>query len=126
MTNPFTSNQTSTTDAHAVIYEVWLTKNQSTGVVPLEGKNPLKITVFPNPSKRNLHFIADLPYAGDISIYVMDISGKIIYDQNIYGVPAGKQTLDISEKVKLSKGVYSCNFVFDGKYSAIEKIVILD
>lgn len=126
MTNPFTSNQTSTTDAHAVIYEVWLTKNQNTGVVPLEGKNPLKITLFPNPSKRNLHFTADLPYAGDISIYIMDISGKIIYDQNIYGVPAGKQTLDISEKIKLSKGVYSCNFVFDGKYSASEKIVILD
>lgn len=125
-TNPFTANQTSSTEAHSTIYEVWLAKNKTTGFTSVEGKHSLKITVFPNPAKSHFQFDADLPYTGNLSIYIMDNSGKIIHRQTSVDLAGGKQRVEISQGLKLSKGIYTCNFVFDGKYSAIEKLVILD
>ncbi|MBP9067859.1 MAG: T9SS type A sorting domain-containing protein [Bacteroidia bacterium] len=122
--NPFTSNQTSATNAHNTIYEVWLVKSQFSGLKPLNGENPIRVSVFPNPTKSNINLSFDLPYESDIDLFITDINGKIIFDKNFEGLPKGKQTIDISDRIKLTSGVYSFNFVFDGKYSAIEKVII--
>lgn len=124
--NPFTSNQTSVTKAHNTIYEVWLVKSRTTGLKPLNGENPLRVSVFPNPSKYNINISFDLPYESDIDLFVTDIHGKIIFIENFEKLSKGKQAIDISSSIQLSRGIYSFNFVFDGKYSAIEKVVIAE
>lgn len=122
--NPFTANQTSVTNAHNIVYEVWLVKSQFTGLKPLNGENPIKVSVFPNPTKSNINLNLELPYESDVDLYITDINGKIIFDKNFEKLSKGKQYIDISNRIKLSNGIYSFNFVFDGKYSAIEKVII--
>ena len=43
-----------------------------------------------------------------------------------FDLTKGKQTINISNKLKLANGIYSFNFTFDGKYSAVEKVIIAD
>ena len=122
----FTANNTSVTNAHNVIYEVWLVKDQVTGLLPLDGKNPLKLNVYPNPSKTQLSLNMDLPYKGNIELYVTDATGKIVSEKYFTDLQKGKQSLNISNSLKLTKGIYFFNFTFDGKYSAVEKVVIAE
>jgi len=124
--NPFTTNQTSVTNAHNTTYEVWLVKSQFTGLKPLNGSNPLRVSVFPNPTKSNINLSFDLPYESDLELFVTDINGKIIFAKNFGKLSKGKQIIDISNRIKLSSGLYTFNFVFNGKYSAIEKVIIGD
>jgi hypothetical protein len=112
------------TNAHNIIYEVWLVKSQFTGLKPLNGENPLKVSVFPNPTKSIINLSLELPYESDVDLFITDINGKIIFNKNFEKLSKGKQTIDISNRIKLSNGIYSFNFVFDGKYSAIEKVII--
>lgn len=124
--NPFVANQTSVTNAHPTIYEVWLLKSGLSGLNPLNGKNPITISVFPNPSKSNITINVDLPYESDLDLFITDNNGKIIFNKNFEKLLKGKQTIDISNQIKLISGVYFYNFVFDGKYSAIEKVIIIE
>jgi hypothetical protein len=112
------------TNAHNIIYEVWLVKSLSTGLKPLNGENPIKASVFPNPTKSNINLNLELPYESDVDLYITDVNGKIIFDKNFEKLPKGKQYIDLSNSLKLSNGIYSFNFVFDGKYSAIDKVII--
>ncbi|MDO8998641.1 MAG: T9SS type A sorting domain-containing protein [Bacteroidota bacterium] len=122
--NPFTANNTGVTNAHNVIYEVWIVKSQVSGFKPLDGTNPLKVTVFPNPTEKQISFKLTLPTSGDLDLFITDVNGKIVVEKTFRDLNSGNQTIDISDKVKLSSGVYSFNFVFDGKFNAIEKVII--
>ena len=122
----FTANNTSVTNAHNVIYEVWLVKDQITGLKPLDGKNPLKASVFPNPTKSQLNLNLELPYNGSLELHVTDVNGKIVAEKHFMDLQKGKQTLNISNHIKLNKGVYFFNFTFDGKFCTIEKVVMIE
>ncbi|MCC6371356.1 MAG: hypothetical protein IT236_10155 [Bacteroidia bacterium] len=122
--NPFVANQTSVTNAHNTIYEVWLVRNQFAGIKPLNGENPMHVSVFPNPANTNVSVSFDLPFESNIDLFITDITGKIFFDKNFGKLPKGKQTIVLSDKIKLSVGSYNFNFVFNGKYSAIEKVII--
>jgi len=123
--NPFTNNQTSVTSAHPVIYEVWLQrKNTSTGIKAIDGSNPLKINVYPNPAQKELFIVADFPYQATLSVFITDISGKIVKDYYFNDLKSGKQTLMLTNKLNLAVGIYTFNFVFDDKFSFSEKVII--
>lgn len=123
--NPFSSNQTSVTMAHNTIYEVWLIKDQATSINSLNGKNPLLFDVFPNPSTALITLQLELPYQGKLALFVTDSNGKITIEKYFENLPKGKQTIELSNLFKLSKGLYYFNITFDGKYSAIEKVIII-
>ena len=122
--NPFTNNNTAVTNAHAVIYEVWILKDVVTKTKALQGNNPLKVNVFPNPSKHDLTLSVLAPYAGDIDLLITNAEGKLLVKLEFDGIPAGLSTIELGDKLKLPNGLYNINIVFDGKFSAIEKIVI--
>lgn len=122
----FTTNNTGVTNAHNVIYEVWLVKDAVAGLLPLDGRNPLKLSIYPNPSKSQLNLNLDLPYNGNLELYITDVSGKIVTEKSFTDLQKGKQTLNILNSVKLTKGIYFFNFTFDGRYSAVEKVVIVE
>jgi hypothetical protein len=122
----FTANNTGVTNAHNVIYEVWLHKSTPLAIAPINGSNPFKANVFPNPAKDIIKSTIEIPSNGELLVYIMDINGKIVAEYSFEKLKKGKQTIEMSLKNKLSGGQYSVNFSFDGKYSAVEKIVILD
>lgn len=123
-TNPFTANNTSVTNAHATIYEVWLVKSNLTAINPVNGSNPLKLSLFPNPTKKQLTLRISLPYRGNLSILITDLNGKLIQDLDLRDLSSGEQLLELTEKIDLAEGIYNFNFVFDGKFSKIEKVLI--
>lgn len=122
--NPFTGNQTSVTNANQVIYEVWLVKSQMLGVTPLNGRNPVRVAVFPNPANQNLYLDLNLPYAGDMDILITDLQGQIVLKTYLEKLTAGHSSVDISHHIKLEPGIYFFNFSFDGRYSAIERVIV--
>jgi hypothetical protein len=124
--NPFTANNTGVTNAHNTIYEVWLLNSQPTGIKPLDGSNPLIVSVFPNPSKSQINLNFDLPTDGDMDLQITDANGKIIWNKMFFALIKGKQTINISNKLKLANGIYSFNFTFNEKYSTVEKVIITD
>lgn len=84
----------------------------------------MRVSVFPNPANTNVSVSFDLPFESNIDLFITDITGKIFFDKNFGKLPKGKQTIVLSDKIKLSVGSYNFNFVFNGKYSAIEKVII--
>ncbi len=124
--DPFTANNTGVTNAHSTIYEVWLLNSQPTGIKPLDGSNPLLISIFPNPTKTQINLNLDLPIDGDLDLQVTDSNGRIVWSKMFFALLKGKQTINISNKLKLANGIYSFNFTLDGKYSVVEKVIITE
>ncbi len=122
--NPFTNNATTVTNAHTTIYEVWLYNQMPTSLNKIDGSNPIKINVFPNPVKGKSNINIDIPYSGELSLYITDIKGDLVHSTFLNKFKKGKQTFSFD--VKLPAGVYHYNFVFDGKFSVIQKVIILE
>ena len=122
--NPFTNNNTAVTSANSTIYEVWLMKNAGVGIASLNGINPVKLNVYPNPSNGKLIMNIVTPYIGYLELLITDMSGKIVKSVYFGEVSKGLSEMDLSDKVKLNSGNYTFNFVFDGKYTNVEKVII--
>lgn len=124
--NPFTANQTGVTNAHATVYEVWLTKNAggSTGLKPLNGSNPFAVSVFPNPAKQDINITLKMPMNGDVELYITNAEGKLVFDKHYENLSSGEQKIDLTNRLNLSPGVYFFNFICNGKFNAIEKVII--
>ena len=125
-TNPFTNNNTGVTSAHPVIYEVWLMNNPLSVQQPLDGKNPLQVQVFPNPAKSDFSLRVNLPYQGNVDVLITDVNGRIAARRSFFAMPAGKQEVTINNAPNLRPGVYQVNVVFEGRYSARERLVITE
>lgn len=125
--NPFTANQTGVTNAHATVYEVWLIKDLSgsTGIQPVNGANPFSANVYPNPSKQDLEVTLKMPSAGDVELYVTNAEGKLVFDKHFENVGSGEQKIDLTNRLNLLPGIYFFNFIFNGKFNAIEKVIII-
>ena len=124
--NPFTANNTGVTNAHNTLYEVWLLKSQPTGIKPLDGSNPLIISVFPNPTKTHISLQIKIPSDGDMDLHVTDVKGKIVWSKTFYSLIKGEHTIQITDNLNLGNGLYSFNFTFNGKFSVVKKVQLID
>jgi hypothetical protein len=122
--NPFTANTTGVTSANNTVYEVWLKRSETTGIKPINGENKFKLNVFPNPAKSKIKVEINPSYDGNIDLYITNIKGQIVSEHRLGKIQKGKQTIDLSDKINLKSGYYFFNFVFDGRYSQIEKVII--
>jgi hypothetical protein len=121
--NPFSSNQTSLTQAESVIYEVKLTKNPDLGLPELNGSNPLSFGIFPNPiAQSNCALQFNLPYAGPVHYFLSSVDGKIIAEGDFKSAQAGSnhETLQIPEA---NTEMLLLTLVFDSKYFATQKVL---
>ena len=122
--NPFTSNNTSATSASNGIFEVWLKKNQGAAEIIVDGSNPFEVTIFPNPAKGEVNIKINQPYIESLKLLVTNLEGRIVLTKD-YSSNGKQEFILNSNEEDLSEGIYTFNFVFDGKFSHIEKVVIL-
>ncbi|MGE0568390.1 MAG: T9SS type A sorting domain-containing protein [Bacteroidia bacterium] len=123
--NPFTNNQTSVTNAHPTIYEVWLKKESgATSIKPVNGENPLNAKIYPNPVKSKIEAIVNLPEDGTVYVMVTDNLGKLVHEDRYDDLGKGQNQLIIDRDKQLSNGVYYVNFNFKGLYYYTEKIIL--
>ncbi|MGL2964752.1 hypothetical protein ACSVH2_13100 [Flavobacterium sp. RSB2_4_14] len=122
--NPFTSNQTSTTSANATIYEVKLIKNQPLGIYEINGKNPFSMIVSPNPTQNDkVKINFKMAYVTTIDYFVSSLDGKIISDGEISDTNQGENemTFDLDG---ISNQTVIITFIFDNKFYVSQKVMV--
>ncbi len=123
--NPFTVNNTGATSAYNGIFEVWLKKNSINNVQLIDGSNPFHVSIYPNPSINKMELEVGIPYDGRLSLLITNIDGQLINSKN-FDVTKNEKLYIETDELSLDSGTYFFNFVFENKYSHIEKIVILE
>jgi hypothetical protein len=121
--NPFTANNSVSTSASNGIYEVWLKRNDLATIQVIDGNNPFKVAIHPNPTEGDLTLEITTPYAALTNLFVNNIDGKIVYEMELSADNGSLFKLNCQE-AHLSKGTYLFNFVYDGKFSRIEKVIL--
>jgi hypothetical protein len=122
--NPFTANNTGVTSAHNGIYEIWIKKNQVSGSQVIDGANPFGVRISPNPAVGKLSMDFNIPQDGMVFLYITDNAGRIVWKTR-YNAQNGVQIELNSREIGLVEGMYYFNFSFEGRYSSIDKVIIL-
>lgn len=122
--NPFSANNTGVTSAYNGIFEIWLKRSELNEINEIDGSNPFGVGVYPNPTKKFIELDFKQPKEGRVGLLITDVEGKIVSKQNFYTQPGEKIKLNV-EELGLVQGTYFFNFVFDSKYSRIQKVIIL-
>lgn len=121
--SPFTNNTTGTTSASPTIYEVKLVYNPSLSVNNVDGKNPFKFTVSPNPATdNNVRVQFNLPYVATLDYFITSLDGKLLDDGEIEGLKVGDNAMTFSLE-KANEKMVILTFVFDNKFYSTQKII---
>ena len=65
-----------------------------------------------------------MPENGDLELYITNAEGIIVFDTYYENLNAGNQNIDLTNRLNLASGVYLFSMVCNGKYNAIEKVII--
>lgn len=123
--NPFVLNNIENTAADYSIYVVKLIKSNSSGIRPINGENPYRITIFPNPVNDMMVKISFyLPKQMSAKYFLSTIEGKIIQVGELEQTVSGKNEFSLSLVPFQNAGILSFTLVLDHKYYVTEKIII--
>lgn len=121
--NPFTNNQSATTSADNIIYEVKLIKNVDLSSYQINGENPFSFKVFPNPSSNgNLKIEFNLSYLVPINYFVTTLDGKIIQNGKISDCKEGRNLHNLKIETTSNQTVI-LSLIFDNKFNYSQKII---
>lgn len=73
--------------------------------VPSISANIHSVNMYPNPAQSDVNFDLNLNNSGDVTIRVMDVTGRIVLNENKGNLSAGTHKLKLNT-VDLSNGVY--------------------
>lgn len=124
--NPFTNNNTSSTSASSVLYEVWLCTNDSaTGVEnKIIDHAQFDVSIYPNPSDSEVYVQMKAPFAGNGSLLITNAEGKLIKNLKINDIKSGKNKFKLFDQSALAPGIYQFTFDLNGVYFATSSVVI--
>lgn len=95
--------------------------NFNTGVIELS--NGSTIQVYPNPASEQMNVNLVLNSGAEVSIELVDVSGKIIHVQPVKQMSAGKHSVSINRnELNLSSGSYWINVLVDGEKTTTKVI----
>lgn len=121
--NPFINNNTNSTSANAVIYEVWL-KPSNTGQIRVEAPlNATKVQLFPNPARDILNLDFDLDQKMNVECFVLDPNGKIVHEVYYQKVKKTSKHID-TKALGIKPGLYSIHLIFNDQYLQTKQILI--
>lgn len=122
--NPFTVNQTATTSADPTIYEIKLTRHQSSGVVSIPGSNPYKIRVYPNPvaSEFTLEYSLEKPV--DSYYFITNTVGQIVEEGKPGAMISGINKSKLKLKNEVGSRVMFLTVVFENKFFVTETLLL--
>lgn len=98
--------------ATTTLYDDVLEANDSTCIlvltVPVGVSNNVDnaiLSVHPNPTSSELHFVMNLKKESDVNINIYDLTGRLVKNATFPAVASGKQTLDMNFD-ELTEGTY--------------------
>jgi hypothetical protein len=122
--HPFSSNQTSTTNADNSIYAVRLIKKVPTNIQKIKGEHSFDITVSPNPAEEHLQLSFELKEATKVYYYLTSSNGLVLEQNDLDLKSAGKHHISINLDKKLSTGTLFLTVIFDDKYYVSKTIMV--
>lgn len=120
--NPFSTNNTGSTSADATIYEVQLIRKISSSIYEIEGKNPYKIEVFPNPVKSEFTVQFNLKSKLKIHYFITNELGQVIQEDDLSS-QIGENNKLIQLKSNKTTQQLSFTLVIDDKFFSTKKII---
>lgn len=123
--NPFTVNNTNVTSAYNGLFEVWLKKSVLNEVQLIDGSNPFNVSIYPNPAQKQMEIEIVAPFAGSLNLLITNIDGQLVNSKK-FNVTQNEKLVIKKDELNLNEGTYFFNFVFDNKYSRIEKLIIIN
>ncbi len=122
--NPFSNNQTNQTSADNTIYEVWLTENPlSTNEHKIDGKNPYKITIHPNPFKNDFRINFHSDKEVHVNYLITNNSGHILLQSEDILCASGNNTIDVNWNNKKNVGQLFLTVIIDNKFYMSKKLI---
>lgn len=123
--NPFTDNNTGSTSASPVIYEVWLINTDETSTqVPIIGSHNFTTEVYPNPGSGDIRLRLHAPLNGISFVTITDQMGKAVEHFEINDLKKGRNDFLFLPAGTLSPGVYNLSFSFNDRYYSTSSLVI--
>lgn len=122
--HPFSTNQTSTTNADNSIYAVRLIKKVPTNIQKIKGEHSFDITVSPNPAEEQIQLSFELEKATKVYYYLTSSNGLVLEQNDLDLKSAGKHNISINLDKKLSTGTLFLTVIFDDKYYVSKTIMV--
>ncbi|MFN3800547.1 T9SS type A sorting domain-containing protein [Belliella pelovolcani] len=120
--NPFASNTTNTSYADPTLYEVKLIRSEIADLPKIDGSNPFKMTVFPNPLENVLNIKYDLRKISSTNYFISDTSGKLIQSGKFTNEKIGDNTQVIDLSNFSANQTFILTLIFDNRFYLTEKI----
>ena len=119
----FTDNQVVLSSADPTVYEVKLVKTPVLNAQQLDGKNPFKVLISPNPTTTDTVRVEfNMPYTTSVGYMISTIDGKVVEEGDIEDIGAGKTSMNFNIASAKTEFVI-LTFVFDGKFYLSEKVI---
>jgi hypothetical protein len=121
--NPFSNNQTNTTNADPSVYAVRLIKSTTTHTQEVPGKHRYGFELFPNPVRDELTIDYELPRAMRVDYFLSSQDGKILQRGHMMSPNAGENRRFIQLDSQIAPQALWLTLVFDHKYYATKMVV---
>jgi len=123
--NPFSNNQTSSTQADPSIYAVKLIRKtpNNASIQAIDGKNPFRMRVSPNPAQDELTIEIDMTNATNVRYFINSMDGKILQMGLLEELNTANHRQTIRLDKKIAAQIVQLIVVIDGKFFLTEKIV---
>lgn len=109
---------------YAQNWEIWI-KARINEVLDIEKVNGIQMGhAYPNPFTEVTNFTFNLDQSSEIGVQLFDITGKMVYTENMGKKPAGKNNVSINAG-NLPAGMYMYRITADGKASVSKKVTIV-
>ena len=92
------------------------------GIENLTKNNELSFKCLPNPFAENLRFTYEIKEKSNISLKIVDISGKKVFEKTLNNQDKGNYNLDIETK-NLNKGIYFSTIEIKNKNIFLQKSI---
>lgn len=122
--HPFSTNQSSTTNADNSIYAVRLVKTIPSNVQKIEGEHHFEVTVSPNPAEDYLQLSFELQKASNVRYYLTSPNGRVLVEKDLEIKAVGKHEISINLDKDLSRGTLFLTVIFDHKYYVNKTITV--
>lgn len=122
--HPFSTNQSSTTNADNSIYAVRLIKTIPSNIQKIEGEHHFEVTVSPNPAEDYLQLSFELQKASNVRYYLTSPNGRVLVEKDLEIKAVGKHDISINLDKDLSRGTLFLTVIFDHKYYVNKTITV--
>lgn len=122
--NPFSVNQTNTTSAESSVYAVRLIRSTGNAVREIDGENPFRISIHPNPVREKIHIEVQAPYQGNVDYILCNTAGEILFRGKWFDILEGVFRKDMEIPGQGTAQTLIAHFIFDHKFVSGGKIIV--